>query len=371
MPIAILAFLREAFLNEQLIDRIYECGFVPELWPEVLRDASKASRSAGASLYITNPEITAWTASKNAQDIASRFVAEGWFWRGQLVSRIHNTRHAGFVRDIDLMSAEELAEEPIYRDSWRKLGLGWGAATALALPTGELLTIVMARRNEAGPATPENIEALDMLRPHLARSAMMAARLRMERAKAAGDTLAALGLPALVLNKAGKVIAANRLIEGGGFPLHWRAGDRVTLSDLDADRLLRAGLAPSGPDVRSFPVRDGADTARLVGHLIPLCFSARDVFARGDAVFVLTPVAAPEAPSVELVQALFDLTAAEARVARGLAGGKTVEDLASDGQVSSNTVRVQVRGVLEKTGCHRQTDVVALLAGLSAPGRRE
>jgi DNA-binding CsgD family transcriptional regulator len=87
-------------------------------------------------------------------------------------------------------------------------------------------------------------------------------------------------------------------------------------------------------------------------------------------VFVLTPVAAADAPPVELVQALFDLTPAEARVARGLAGGKTVEDLATDGKVSANTVRVQVRGVLEKTGCHRQTDVVALLAGLSLPGGR-
>jgi DNA-binding CsgD family transcriptional regulator len=83
-------------------------------------------------------------------------------------------------------------------------------------------------------------------------------------------------------------------------------------------------------------------------------------------VFVLTPVAAPDAPPVELVQSLFDLTPAEARVARGLASGRTVDQLAGDAGVSPNTVRVQVRGVLEKTGCERQTDVVALLGGLTA-----
>ncbi|WP_247466839.1 helix-turn-helix transcriptional regulator [Bradyrhizobium sp. 62] len=43
-----------------------------------------------------------------------------------------------------------------------------------------------------------------------------------------------------------------------------------------------------------------------------------------------------------------------------------MEDLAGDNGVSPNTVRVQVRGVLEKTGCQRQTDVVALLGGISA-----
>ena len=77
------------------------------------------------------------------------------------------------------------------------------------------------------------------------------------------------------------------------------------------------------------------------------------------------PVAAPNAPSVELVMSPFDLAPAEARVARGLVAGKTVDALALDNGVSANTVRAQVRGVLEKTCCQRQTDVVALLGGLS------
>jgi len=66
------------------------------------------------------------------------------------------------------------------------------------------------------------------------------------------------------------------------------------------------------------------------------------------------------------VQSLFDLTPTEARVARSLASGKTVEDIASDGGVSLNTVRTHVRGVLAKTGCSRQVEVVALLTGIAA-----
>jgi len=64
---------------------------------------------------------------------------------------------------------------------------------------------------------------------------------------------------------------------------------------------------------------------------------------------------------------LFDLTPAEARVARSLASGKTVEDIAADGGVSLSTVRTHVRGVLAKTGCDRQIEVVALLAGIARP----
>jgi DNA-binding CsgD family transcriptional regulator len=93
---------------------------------------------------------------------------------------------------------------------------------------------------------------------------------------------------------------------------------------------------------------------------------ARDIFIRCAAALVLTPVALPQAPPVELVQSLFDLTSAEARVARGLASGKTVEDIATDGGTSRNTIRTHVRGVLEKTGCNRQADIVALLTAISS-----
>ncbi|MDO9062714.1 MAG: helix-turn-helix transcriptional regulator [Bradyrhizobium sp.] len=356
--------------ESELIDRIYECGFVPELWPEVLKQTSKISDSAGATLFITNPDVTAWTASKNSKPIAERFVADGWYWRGQLMSRIHESRHQGFLRDVDLCSEAELDEEPIYRDNWRKLGLWWGAATAFELPTGEAISIVLSRTAAQGPASAEAIQRLDMLRPHFARTALMAARLHLARAEAASQTLAALGLAALVLDDSGKVLAANALIEGLENLVDWRAADRVTLKDRCADELMGEALARvtlnDNGGVRSFPVRDPVTDALMVGHVVPIRFSARDIFARSAAVFILMPVAAPNAPPVDLVMSLFDLTPAEARVARGLAAGKTVDDLAGDNGVSPNTVRVQVRGVLEKTGCQRQTDVVALLGGISA-----
>jgi len=104
----------------------------------------------------------------------------------------------------------------------------------------------------------------------------------------------------------------------------------------------------------------------MVAHVVPIRLSARDIFVRCATALVLTPVTAPQAPPVELVQSLFDLTPAEARVARNLASGKTVEDIATDGDVSRNTILTQLRGVMEKTGCHRQAEVVALLTTISA-----
>jgi DNA-binding CsgD family transcriptional regulator len=149
-------------------------------------------------------------------------------------------------------------------------------------------------------------------------------------------------------------------------------GHRIAcpLKDRAADNLLRDAIAAidlaGGPSVRSFPVRDADTQAMMVAHVVPIRLSARDIFVRCAAALVLTPVTLPQAPPVELVQSLFDLTPTEARVARSLAAGETVEAIASARRVSQNTIRMHVRGVLEKTRCHRQVDIVALLSAISA-----
>jgi DNA-binding CsgD family transcriptional regulator len=194
--------------------------------------------------------------------------------------------------------------------------------------------------------------------------------MQLERARAATQTLALLGIPALVFAGGGKTLAANQLIETlSGFIL-WRADDRVALMDASADALLRDAIVTAdqddAPNVRSFPVRN--ENSAMVAHVVPIRGSARDVFARCAALLMLTPVTRPEAPSVELIRSLFDLTPAEAGVARGLAAGQTVGDLATASGISISTVRTHVNSVLTKTGYRRQSDVIALLNGLRPPG---
>ena len=48
----------------------------------------------------------------------------------------------------------------------------------------------MTRRTERGPFERAVVQKLDGLRPHLARSALMSARLQLERARIASETLA-------------------------------------------------------------------------------------------------------------------------------------------------------------------------------------
>lgn len=357
-------------MDQDLVDRIYECAFIPEQWPGTLDTLSHLADAAGGGLYISGKDLAVWTVSPGARERAETAVKGGFAQRGQAFFRILASRHSGFLTEQDILTSDELEEEPLYRDFWRPSGIGLGVVTTIALPTKETLLFMFTRWLERGPVERGVVDQLDELRPHLARSALMTARLQLERARVAGETLAALGLPALVLDEQGKVLAANTLIEAMSGFVRWRAFDSVSLSDRLADRLLRDAIATidlaHGASVRSFPVRDGE--TMMVAHIVPIRLSARDIFARCAAILILTPVTAPQAPPIELVQSLFDLTPAEARVARSLATGRSVEDMAMRSGVTANTIRTQVRGVLEKTGCNRQAEVVALLAGLAPTG---
>jgi DNA-binding CsgD family transcriptional regulator len=358
-------------MNAQLIDRIYESCFAPETWPDVLDEIGRIGDTTGASLIVSRNNVLHWVASPEPRERAKKFVKEGWLWRGQIIAKLFSLRIPGFLIDVEFFTPEELDREPIYREVWRPAGVGWGMATAIPLPTGENATFILSRRTERGPFERASADRLDELRPHLARSVLISARLQLERARVAGEALAALGVPALVLNETGKVLAANRQIETLTSLVRWRAFDKVSMKDKGANQLLHDAVAAidseSRPDVWSFPVRDAEAEATMVAHVIPIRLSARDIFVRCFAVLVLTSMTRPQAPSVELVQSLFDLTPAEARVARSLASGRTPKDIAIEGGVSPETVHTQLGRVLAKTGCKRQADIVALLTGIALP----
>jgi DNA-binding CsgD family transcriptional regulator len=83
----------------------------------------------------------------------------------------------------------------------------------------------------------------------------------------------------------------------------------------------------------------------------------------GFAVFVNLEAHRPPAAN-DLVQA-FGLTQTEAKLAALMAEGRSLEDIAGQRQTSLTTVRSQFKAVFAKTGTHRQSELVALLAKLA------
>ena len=355
----------------RLVDRIYECAFVPDLWPEILAELVHLGGALSGWLCISNGNVVRWSASsEEARNDLRPLMESGWIPRSERFNRLLRAQQTGFIPDSILYTPEEMRNDPAYRDMLHPRGMGWASATAIALPTGDDMVIALERAYDQGSASSAVLETLNEVHSHLARASFVAARMHLERARAASQALALLGIPALVFADNGKVLAANQLIETLSGFIGWRAKDQITLRDACADALLRDAIATvdqdDTPSVRSFPVRNASSA--MIAHVVPIRGSARDIFSRCAAMLMLTPVTRPEAPSVELIRSLFDLTPAEARVARGLAAGQTVKVMAADSGTSTNTVRTHVNAVLTKTGYSRQSDVVALLNGLRPPG---
>jgi hypothetical protein len=133
----------------------------------------------------------------------------------------------------------------------------------------------------------EALDQLDALRPHIGRAILIAARLRLERARAATATLAVLGFPALVLDDQRKVLAANEL--GGGLADHliWRARDGVTLRDRAADTLFTEALSKS---IRSAMTESARSLRAARGMAVPWsCIS----YPSADLRAIYSSVASP------------------------------------------------------------------------------
>ena len=360
-------------MDEGLIDRIYEAAVVPDLWPSVLDKLNVVGDGYATFLFSITMQVERWVGSKLG-GYGHDYVAEGWPARTDRPFRLVAARHAGFLGDLDVYTREEMDREPVFNEFLRPRGIGWGAATAIQVPNGDTLIFDVERRIETGPVDRETIGRLDALRPHLARAGLLSARLAFERARAAAMALDVIGLPAAVIGINGRLLAANPRLEKMMPEIVLDRHQRVALAEQNADALLAdalARLALPGVDggVRSFPIPACEEGPALIVHLVPIRRAALDVFSSASAILVITPVVPAEVPTAEVLQGLFDLTPAEARVAREVAGRQTIDTIAEALGVSRETVRSQLKSVFAKTGTSRQIDLAALLTGAQISGQ--
>lgn len=370
-----------------IIDSIYEAAVVPDLWPGVLDSIAALSQTVGGLLFTLSPRPRSlgsvappsprWTTSDSIKEHFCAFVRDGMAERNTRVRRKLKNDHAGFVTDFDLFTPEEIETEPVYK-YMRDAGLGWCVGFAVQVPTGDVLVFDWQRRHGDGPITPETVALLDPLRPHLARAALMASRLGLERAKAGAEALAAVGLPAAVLSTRHKVLAANGLMETlMPSVVDDHVTGRLRLADRQADQLFTTALSNalsiemealrgSRSPVFSVPMPAKGEQSAMVVHIIPVRRAARDIFAAAANIVIVTPVRRADVPLANVIQGLFDLTAAETRVARLIAKGETVNGIAASFNTSQDTVRKQLKAVFAKTGVSRQGELISLLGNIHA-----
>ena len=356
-----------AAVQEQLVDRIYETPFFPELWPGVLSDLSALSGGISGELFTLNADHkSSWTASQVMVPLMQKFVDGGYGPRNTRVTRAAERRYAGFIADIELMTPEEIASDPIYNEILRPAGFGWTAGTTIQVSTGDMLVFGFERSIESGAHDRPALDTLDRFRPHLARAGLLSARLSLQQAQNAADTMERLGLPAVAIGGQGQAVAVNSLFQRAAPHIAIGAFNLVRIADPRAALLLRESsdrVRTGRQGIASIPVPGSVEAPATVLHVLPIRRGARDMFQNSLLLLVATPVGTPQIPKEGLLAGLFDLSPAEDRLACALVNGMPAQECAAAFSVSIETIRSQIKSIFAKTGTTRQSDLIQLLSG--------
>lgn len=129
----------------------------------------------------------------------------------------------------------------------------------------------------------------------------------MERLRAASETLALIGLPALIDDLKGKALAANSLIGAMTKHVVWLPKDRVALTDAAANSMLRRAVA-EGLSLKQIAERHGSSQA-TVRHQLKSIFARTGVGRQSQlAALLVAQIRLPHAPDGSLRHSLSPLS---------------------------------------------------------------
>jgi len=232
-------------------------------------------------------------------------------------------------------------------------------------PSADAKAVAVHRKEGRRPAD------LSLLHARQPFAALLATRVK-QQADAFAETLAAVGLPAAVVGPCGEVLAVNKRFTALAPNLVREIRGPLRLTDPVADRLVGQAVADLdcaslSAAARAIPIRTSNGKLAAIAHLIVVKRVAGEPLSGICGILIIVPMRPRPAPSPQILQRLFGLSPAEARVACGVAGRQTLDAIARDFGISRETVRSQLKTVLAKTGAKRQLDLAVLLSCLLLP----
>lgn len=352
---------------EELIASIYEAGALPELWTETLDHIASTIQAVGANFITSSPLKVALLSTPAIAQITREFAERGWNEHNTRVTRLlERTDYPGFLTDLDLHTPDEIRALPMYRDFLTPRGADAGAATFIAGAAGDGIVLAFEAFPDHDVARGATV-LLDRLRPHLARASVLSSRIEQARVGSVIDALNDISMPLAVLDRNGRVISATDQFFTAAPDLLLDMPSRLRITDEVADaRLVRAlAMVVERGEGTSIALRNRKNGGAAVLQLLPARRNARDLFGNVAAYALLALPGNSLLPSVDIITALFDLTPAEAQVARAIAGGRSISALASELGLSRETIRTHLKKAFLKTSTRKQSELGALLSKFS------
>lgn len=356
--------VKNEFFGEQLLQNIYLAGARPDGWLALLEELSTQIGAKGANLIRQRPEGLQMHSTPAVKEATARFHDEGWAADNSRVSRLLDRMpYPGFLADCDIHSAQELQTMPMYADFLQPRGFAAGAATIVQGAAHD--AVILAFEGFAShPASKTACHALDELRPHLARALVLSQEVEVLQARTVLESFEVMGLAVALLASDGGLIDTNTRFREQSEPVLRRAGRMIEARGLRArgalDLAVRRCCAEGQGD--SIALHDHEGRPGAVLHLVPYAVNPRGISSSVAAFALLAEAKNDALPRSDIIAALFDLTPAEARVARALARGKSLGDIALELRISVETVRTHLKRAFAKAGVTRQSELVAVMA---------
>ncbi len=221
----------------------------------------------------------------------------------------------------------------------------------------------------------------DLLRSHFSRALRLTRRfseVREER-DAMEELLERLPLGMMIVDSESHVLAYNRWLqqiisESKGVSVTNGVVSAMSSTDtVGLRKLIRAAAEGNEREAKAIRLRRSDIATPLSAFVFP--FRANTCLNGMTRNHVVVLFAAPEMhleiPS-ETLMSLYQLTAAEARLVSSLVKDHSLNSIAEDFGISKHTIRTQLKSIYEKTGTHRQAELVrrvvtgpAMLAAVS------
>ncbi len=351
------------------INAIYDAAVDFSRWPDALRFIS--SLCASHTTVLTRQGASpgeSWSLAPQCDPAYYESYCSYYHSVNPLWQRAASAPAGTIQTDSMIMPKSELVRTEFYNDFLAPQRLGSMLNMVTLVERGQQTVIATYRQDEFDP---EHIQLFRLLAPHLQRAVQLNTRLAgLEmRCEASAEALNRLEQGALLVDESVGVVFANREAErlfAAGDGLRVTRGVLCTNSAADTARLhgLIAGCARHGAEAGgSLRLSRGPDRAPLSLQVAPLRSEA-PLFSMTERpvaiLFVTDPDRKIRSP-IAWLQRRFDLTAAEAAFAGEIVAGAGIQAAADRLQISRSTGRTHLARIFEKTGTHRQAELVRLI----------
>jgi DNA-binding CsgD family transcriptional regulator len=362
-----------------IIGRIQSAARDPEEWPRAIAAIAEVcgghsgvlyehDRRRPASTMIAAPGIDPGLIGPYQQYY---HALDPWN-RSALCAPMH-----GVHRSNEILTDTEFLRSEFYQDHSRHAGIFYSMGIVVDRTADSMAIFGVQCGYRKGPFTDEAAAIVRHVMPHLRQAYLTRRAMRTVTRMCAtlSETLHFLPSPVLVVDGAGRLEFANHSAEA-----LLRAGDGL--------RLDRGVVRPTNREQARLFAGTLAELARATGGVRPPTHDIAVRRAAGDRPLLLRFAALPQgdggdgpriaifvdlatgaARNIERLQGALRLTKAEARLLEGLVAGYSLAALSERQRVSVNTLRVHLSRLFQKTGTHRQAELVRFT--LTAGSRRD